>query len=495
MVAAIAAPGALAALLCAYRLTTRSMWLDEGSTYAITAQHGAALWRAIAHDGGNMLVFYVAIHVLTGLFGVGLVVLRTPSVLADACTAMLTAILALRLFGARQRRLAAAAGVLCAVSLPLVFWGQDARGYAWMVTFTAASMLALHELIDGRGSPRLALLCYVAATLLALYVGFDCVIVIPAQVALVWMLRRDRLWLLIGALVVVALCCIPLVVLAMRRGSGQLFWVGPLTISGAWDAWATLSSAGMPPNFHDTILRIPLAAVTGIAVVVFAAAAVRHRLRPALVPAGWVLGSAALALIAALAGEPVELSRATVLLMPGLALLLAWGLVGRRGGWPGWGLLVAVVVLRAVVLAPSYGVSPEPWQRTADEVSAAARARPACVAFYPQDGREPFGYYVRAAGGAPGLTPVLPPEPWRVVRPHVEEYSAGDPGLLHGIAGRCARLFVIASHQGQATGPPNSRRDDRRYRQLLADLGALYPHVASRQLGYAAVIHVTLFSK
>ena len=74
-----------------------------------------------------MSVYYLVLHVLIGLFGDGVWVLRTPSALAGALTAGLTALLALRLFG---RRVALIAGLLTAVSLPLVFWGQSARGYA-----------------------------------------------------------------------------------------------------------------------------------------------------------------------------------------------------------------------------------------------------------------------------------------------------------------------------------------------------------------------------
>ena len=63
-------------------LATRSLWLDESATVAITSQHGTALWNAIAHDGGNMLGYYLFHHVLIGLFGHAPALIRAPSALA-----------------------------------------------------------------------------------------------------------------------------------------------------------------------------------------------------------------------------------------------------------------------------------------------------------------------------------------------------------------------------------------------------------------------------
>ena len=132
----IALPTVLAALLAAYELTTRSLWLDEAASVAIASQHGAALWHAIDHDGGNMVAYYLLLHVLIALFGDGVAVIRIPSVVATATTVGLVSALGLRLF---DRRVALSAGLLAAVSLPLVFWGQNARGYALMATFAAGS--------------------------------------------------------------------------------------------------------------------------------------------------------------------------------------------------------------------------------------------------------------------------------------------------------------------------------------------------------------------
>ncbi len=259
----IALPCALAAALVLYQLATRSLWLDEAASVSIASQHGHALWHAIAHDGGNMIGYYLFLHVLIGAFGDAAAVIRVPSAIATVATVALVCLIARRML---DRRGVLAAGLLTAVSLPLVFWGQDARAYAPMMTFIAASFLALIVLVDGdpgstRSRKRWAWTAYVASTVIAAYMSYAAALIVPAQVlVLVW--RRDRARLVLSAIAVIAACCVPLVVLAERRGSGQLFWVAAPTLKGVGQMARWLTSAGMPPNFHPTATTVPLLVLT-----------------------------------------------------------------------------------------------------------------------------------------------------------------------------------------------------------------------------------------
>ena len=148
----------------------------------------------MAHDGGNMLVYYAILHVLIAAFGNGILVIRTPSAIASACTVALASLFAKRFFG---NAVAAATGLVSAVSLPLVFWGQDARAYAIMTALVAGSFLAFAALVEaepGTRASRWAFACYVAATTLSLYMSFIAVLVVPAQLlALACYRRRLRL--------------------------------------------------------------------------------------------------------------------------------------------------------------------------------------------------------------------------------------------------------------------------------------------------------------
>ncbi len=170
-----------------------------------------------------MLGYYALLHVVIGWFGRGRV--RDPPALG----------VGRRVRGRRGQRCSGCdsstaawrrvSGLLTAVSLPLVFWGQNARGYAAMVALVAGSFAAL---LRARSScrSRWAWIAYVVLTTLAVYASFVAVFAVPAQVvALAWW-RRDR-WRRVGsAMVACALCWIPLAVLARStRGSGQLFWI------------------------------------------------------------------------------------------------------------------------------------------------------------------------------------------------------------------------------------------------------------------------------
>jgi hypothetical protein len=543
----VAVPALLAAALCAYHLGDRSLWLDEGASYSIASQNGSALWAGIRHDGGNMLVYYLGLHLVIVAFGHGVVAMRMISLLANAATAGLVALLALALFD--SRRVAVLAGGLSGLSVGLIFWGQDARGYAVMVTFTAASFYALVLALESdpdRPPPAAAIIGYIVCTAMALYVGFDAILVVPAQLLLALMLGR-RLRIVIGSLAVVAALCVPLAVLAVDRGSSQLFWVPPLGATVLWQSLATLVSAGLPPNFHTTWVTIVCAAAgTGVTLV---AAVVAWRSRwgggrasLVLVPLLWLVVPAAVGVGASVAGEPVELARISTLLMPALSLLVAWLLVGPdtavgasggrggRSGGAGTGLspflqsrsrrprrlrargggfetagafrgvgvaaLVVVVGLRVAVLVPSYGETPEPWKLVAGHVLAAAAPKD-CIAFYPLDGRMPFGYYVEATPGGAARAPraVLPRQPWSEVTPHVERYVRPSQGRLATLTAGCHRVWLISSHQGQRHGTPQSRRNFAGYVRIQAELSAIYPQHTHTSDGWASPVNAFLYTR
>ena len=298
--------------------------------------------------------------------------MRLPSVIANGLTGALVAVLALRLFPG-NRRLAAAAGLLTVVSLPLVFWGQNARGYAWLVTLSVGSFLALVAILRtpaGQTPSRGAIAGYVLSTLAALYIGYDVALLIPAQLALL-LVHRERARLVIGCLVVVLLLSVPLLVLAAERGSGQLFWVTPLSWRIAGQATLALLSAAFLPNFHATATTAPAAIAMGLAMLVGLWLASRTAWRttdrrdaawPLLFILAWVLVPTVLTLLAYAAGEPIELPRVTILELPAVALLVSWLLL-RPQLMPALGpaAVAVILALRLLQLIPSYGASPEPW--------------------------------------------------------------------------------------------------------------------------------------
>jgi mannosyltransferase len=506
-VAIVLGPAALALGLSLIEITSRSLGFDEGATVTIAAQHGAALNSAIAHDGGNMSGYYLALHALMSVFGNSLLAVRLPSAIATTATAGLVVALSRRLF---DRRVAWVAGLLTAVSLPLVYWGQNARGYAPMVAFTVAAFLSLVVLVDrapGRFSPVVPWAGFVLFTALAIYSSFVAVLVVPAQVLTVLWYRRMAKPLAL-ALAAVTACCIPLIVLAFGRGSGQLFWLPRPTFKGEMEVFQALTGAGLQPNFHPPLSPTPLLVVTLLALLAVAVVIVARVLPGPRDRDGWAQGlvlawlvfPVAFAWIESYFGQPILLPRNLLAAAPAVAILLALGFTNRRLPGPiALACLLAVVALRLVALVPSYGVSPEDWRGATAHVLAGARPGD-CIAFYPSDGRMAFRYYLARGTGARGAVapaprPVLPSAPWNEVKAYVEDYSTPSPSRLGQIAAGCPRMWLISSHIGETTGPAGSLAHRARFFALSAAVSRRYPHRHSVKFGYASAVYVELAAR
>ncbi len=496
----VAVPTLLAGALSAWQLSGRSLGFDETATATIAAQHGAALVRAIEHDGGNMSGYYLLLHVLIGLFGDSATVLRLPSVLAAAASAGLVAVLGLRCF---DRRVALAAALLTAVSLPLVFWGQSARGYAPMVALTTASYVAFVALIDRARGERPVLwqlLAYALCMSLAMYATFVAVLVIPAQLVTIAALRDRRaaaLRAFAGALALYAAACVPLVVLALQRGSGQLFWVARPTLTVAKQVAESITSAGLEPSFRMGVAGDALLAFLGVVLIAVIGVLVSRWIRdrgswPVALVLAWLLVPLVLVVVESELGDSIFLPRNLLMTVPAVALALALVIFDRRlPALASWSALAALLVLRALVLVPSYGVSPEDWRGAAAYVG--AHSQPAdCVAFYPSDGRMGFEYYLGPGTRSP--TPVLPSAPWRADPAFVEDYATLPASELGTLPSHCPRLWLVSSHEGQPNGPSEALANRARYLALRASLTRAYgSHSRVRSFGYAAPVHVQLF--
>lgn len=326
----ITAPALLGTAVCLIALSTRSLWLDEGASISIASQQGHALWQGIEHDGGNMAAYYLLLHAMIALFGHSLAILRLPSVIANGLTAGLVTALSLRLLGGPRRHwIALSAGVLTAISLPLVFWGQDVRGYALMVSASTGSWYALAVIFQtprSNAPPRAAVSAYILTTLLALYIGFDVALLVPGQLLLL-VAFRERIRVVLGALAAVAVLCVPLFLLAATRGSGQLFWVPELTLHTLGQTAVTLAAAGLPPNFRTNVASAITTVIT-LALALAALVLIVRRLRrapatgrgirglgdrvaghaewPVMLLASWLFVPTLVAVAAAAIGTPVD---------------------------------------------------------------------------------------------------------------------------------------------------------------------------------------------
>jgi mannosyltransferase len=489
----------------------RSLWLDEAATLAISSQHGSALWAAMVHDAGNMIAYYALIHVLISVFGDSLVVLRLPSVIAAAVTAGTVSAIGQRLF---DRRVGTVGGLLTAVNLPLIYWQQDARAYALVYAVVAVSFLAFIALVEGESgassdrSRRWAWSVYVAALLLALYMSFVAVFVIPAQLlSLVW--YRQRLRAAATAVGVVAVCSVPLAVLAYGRGTGQLFWIPRPNLATAGAAIEWLLGSGMPPEFDLTSTSRPLLVLTALVLAAGGISALWAALRrpkaetnsraywAGALLLSWLLVPALLDTAESLLGHSIFQGRYLLISAPAVALALGWSLVSTRlPAWIASAAVAALLVLRMLQIVPTYGASPENWHRAAEYVLSAARPGD-CIAFYPADGRMAFDYYFESSHETADRPPrpVLPATPFTQVRPFVEDYSTLNAEQAAGIDRDCPRLWLVSSHVGEPRQSPVSRVHFFRFRTLERRLEAGYRRRAEATFGYAAVVDVVLLSR
>ena len=509
--AVVVGPALLAAALCLVGITSRSLGFDESATAAIASQHGAALRHAIAHDGGNMAGYYVFVHALMSLFGRGLLVLRLPSAIAIAAAVAVTGMLGLRMF---DRRTALAAALLTAVTVSLVFWGQSARSYALLVAFVSASFLAFIALVDrGADAPApggvwKAWLAYVLFTTLAMYMSLMAAPVVVAQLATLHWWRRRRGRAVAAAVIVIGALSIPLVLLATARGSGQLSWVSSPAFVDLEQVLQAITGAGLQPNIHATATTFVLLWATVAGLLAIAAAIViawrrpsqRHGVFGPSLLLSWLVVPLFLAWVESRVAQPLFLPRNLIYGVPAAALLLAWGLTRRRVA-PAIGLVcgVGLLALRALQVAPSYGVSPEDWRGATAFVL--QHARPGdCVLFYPSDGRMAFQYYLSSHTSSRPLPvlaprPVLPAAPWSQIGIYIEDYAVPSPAMTARLASSCPRMWFISTHQGRRGGSPAARANYYRYIGLRTALRAGYLEHHVRLFGYASAVSVELLGR
>ncbi len=507
--AVVCGPVLLAAALSLIDLTSRSLGFDEGATIAIVSQHGAALGRAIARDGGNMSGYYLLMHVLVGAFGDGPWVLRLPSVVFAALTPGFVAAIALALW--RDRRVALVAATLCAVSLPLVYWGQTARGYAPMTCLACAAMLSFVRFTAAVGERRPwlgAALGWLVAMTAAAYCGFIVVLLVPVQLIALALTGGRRGSVRFGAMLLTLLVlCIPLLVLARRRGSGQLFWVPKPNHQVDTQVMQSLTGSGLQSTFHRVFITtsgwiatsVVLLGLIGFAGWRLTRGGGEDRLTawPARLLAVWIVVPGLLTFLVSLVTQPLFQPRNLLPSFPAVALALALALCDRR--LPRWlaglGLALALLI-RVVPLAAAYGVSPEPWAAVSERVLAESRPGD-CIAFYPEDGRNAFRWYLsRASPAVRRRAPrsVQPGVGWSQTTPFVEVYRTLPASRISALRASCSRMWLVSSHEGQQSGPPEAVRHRLEWLAFRERLQRVFGRGPRSTDGWASAIHVELMA-
>lgn len=179
-----AAVVAVALVGLALRLFAASgdLWLDEIWSHELVGRLTSidqVFWR-INHDNNH---FLNSVHLY--LFGPD-----TPSVVQRALSIVLgvgTVVAAVAVTADRGQVTQVMAGLLFAVSYPMVHYGSEARGYSGLILFTLASILCLERVLNRRGS-RLTLAVAVLFGFLSHLTMLGTVLVLVLWAA--WLLLR-----------------------------------------------------------------------------------------------------------------------------------------------------------------------------------------------------------------------------------------------------------------------------------------------------------------
>lgn len=195
----------LAALLRLYHLGAQSLWIDELFTRAAAEVGGRMSVARLLEDVHGPL-YSLAVHLWSRVAGDHEWALRFPSALAGILAVPVMARLAERWFG---RDAAIPAAWLAAASPFLVWYGQEARNYSWLILFSALAASLLLELRERATAAGLAR--YLAAAGAAGLSNLSFALVLPLHVR--WglgALGRGRRAALAAAVIVVALALVAL---------------------------------------------------------------------------------------------------------------------------------------------------------------------------------------------------------------------------------------------------------------------------------------------
>jgi mannosyltransferase len=376
---------ALTALAAALRLPTlgsQSLWLDETLTGGLARGSLGDLFHTVAGQEANPPLFYLLEWAWTRVAGTSEVALRLPSALFGIALVPVAFAIGRRLGG---QRAAVALGALVAVNPLLVYYSQEARGYAAVALACAIGFLFLLDALEGK--PRAAAWWALAS---AVALGCHYFAIFPVAIeAAILLARRGRSVLpALGGLTVAGAALLPLISEQIGGGHSENVTGGvglAARVKAAATSWLVGERGAAIANLEWLVGALLLAAVVLVVV---------RRSRAAVLPAAVGGGAAALMVLAAAGGEDYLNNRNT---LPALAIALAVPAlgfaIGRTGAVLGAAAALAMAVAtigaltdpaharedwratvrdlgpipggRAVVVAPAYAAVPLRWYRPA----------------------------------------------------------------------------------------------------------------------------------
>jgi mannosyltransferase len=444
---------AASVVACFFDLGARSLWNDEVFSGLIALHHGTDLWHAVTIDGGNMVIYRLLLRLCVALFGGGQFALRIVSALAGVALTPVMFFLCRRMFGTRTGVVATA---IVAVSPPLVVWAQQAQGYCLGTLLVASSALALLRAVECPTRRR----CFVYGLLavLSIYTIVWAGLFLVAQWLPLLFGRGTRVRL--GEMLTVAggvgVAYVPLVVLAVRNGSGNVLLMNaPPSRTEGIHIVQELSSAVAPEFFRTTLV---VATVTVIAVLcwITASAELLSRIRRAPgdfetmclgIALSWLLLPLAVDAIFSIAYRSLFVPAYLVQSALAGALVVAFVFVKVLPGLLSYALAIGFVGLLVAALVPTYGVSFEQFAQAARYIRSASRPGD-CLTVNKPELASNLAYYFSLQGGMSALPQLVEPtrtwsdtlDPTLRVPPPSESWAI--------VVSSCSRLWMVVSREG-----------------------------------------------
>ncbi len=375
---------AAAAVLRMVALGHKSFWLDEIASVATARLHGSSFWSCIAHQEGNMALYYVLLHGWLR-FGLGEAAVRVLSVIPGVAAVPVMYLLGARVAGKKAGLLAAA---FLALNACEVIVSQEARAYSFLVLGVVASTYLFVRVIE---RPTLAGTCIygLAAALTWYFHYFGTLVPLAHAASLVALPAERRPWKKLSAgAAMIAVVGAPVLWMIHIQSIEHLAWVQPPSFLELYHLGGYLA-AGNGKLVGGVLLALDLALIF-----VFLRTLARrwrereHGLaawRYCLIASGVITPVVVTLLISI--SRPVFHHRFLIICLPAWVLMTAaGGQEIRRFSWRA-SAIGAVCALSLVSVVTSYTNVREDWRGAARFLI--AQAHPGDTVFYYQ----PVGYF------------------------------------------------------------------------------------------------------
>jgi mannosyltransferase len=382
----------IAAALFLYRLGFQDLWLDEALSVAIASSRGQTFIDLAFRRQPTAFLYYILLHFWLFLGDTRFVARLLSAVFALGALPVVF-FLGTRLF---NRRVGLTAALLMAGNVSFVAYAQEARTYTLTMFLAVISWILLLE--EVRRPSRGTGLSYIIVTVLTVFSHTFALLILPAQVAVMFLFTRDRALRkhFLTNVLAVTLCSAPAIAMVAGSGIAENFdWIPKLSLREVSSTFAMFSGAALGP----LIARRWLEAIYAGALVLALKASVSGQ-DPAKSRAIAAAGIAATAPIVILIGgsliRPMYVTRYVLICLPFFALLAAAGLSEAlpRSAFTGAIIMIIALSIATDTIYYREGGKPQNWRQVVAYMSSSAKAGDD-VALVPSYCRLPFDYALR----------------------------------------------------------------------------------------------------